>query len=352
MNEAALVKKLLSWYRREARDLPWRRTRDPYRIWVSEVILQQTRVEQGIEQFVRFLDAFPTVEALAAASLDDVLKVWEGFGYYARARNLHKAAQRVVSELDGRLPKHSSEWLALPGIGRYASGAITSIAFGERIPAVDGNCRRVLARLFNVEGCIDEKAIQDTLDTIAARLVPARRPGDFNQAIMDLGARICIPGHPRCDECPVAKHCQAYAASTQDRIPLRKTKPERPHRVEVVAVVTKRGRYLIGKRQPGGLLGGLWEFPSVRPERGESHERALHRLAGAIGVRMTVGDQISTVNHAYSHFSVTLHVYACRHIEATTGASLYEELKWTTRSDLTNHAFPGANRKFMTALRK
>lgn len=350
MDKVALVKKLVAWFRKEARDLPWRQTRDPYRIWVSEVILQQTRVEQGIEQYARFLTAFPTVEALANAPLDAVLKVWEGFGYYARARNLHKAAKRVVTELGGRLPKHSSEWQALPGIGPYAAGAIASIAFGERIAAVDGNCRRVLARLFNIQACIDEKTVQNHLDALAAELVPARCPGDFNQAIMDLGAGICVPGRPRCEGCPVAEYCQARAAGRQAEIPLRKSKQARPHYDEVVAVIVKRGRYLIGQRPKGGLLGGLWEFPAMRLEADEPHENGLKRLWAALGIEADVGEPMATVEHAYSHFSVTLHVYACRYKSGSAVSHEHDELRWVGTNELAGYAFPGTNRKFLSLL--
>jgi len=350
MDSAALVKMLVAWYRRSARELPWRQTREPYRIWVSEVILQQTRVEQGIEQYASFLEAFPTVEALAAASVDAVLKVWEGFGYYARARNLHKAAGAVVTELGGRLPRLSSEWLALPGIGRYAAGAIASIAYGERIAAVDGNCRRVLARLFDIRDCVDEKAVQDRLDALAAGLVPAQYPGDFNQAIMDLGAGVCVPGRPRCETCPVAKHCLARAARTQAKIPLRKSKQARPHYDEVVAVIAKRGQYLIGQRPKGGLLGGLWEFPGMRLEAGETHEQGLQRLQELMGIEVEVGGQIAIVEHAYSHFSVTLHVYACRYQSGKAASSGHDELRWVRSTELAQYAFPGTNRKFLRLL--
>lgn len=351
MDDAALVKDLVAWFRREARDLPFRGTRDPYRIWVSEIILQQTRVDQGIEHYARFLTAFPTVEALADATVDEVLKVWEGFGYYARARNLHKAAQVIVTGLGGRLPGCASEWRVLPGVGRYTAGAISSIAFGEQVAAVDGNCRRVLARLFNVRVCIDDAKAQNRLEVLADRLVPARRPGDFNQAVMDLGARICVPGRPRCVECPVQKHCRAYAAGSQLRTPVRKQKLERPHYEEVVAVVSRRGQYLLGKRPVGGLLGGLWEFPSARIAPDETHEQALARLAeDSFGIRITVDEQIVTVTHGYSHFTVTLYVYACRFKAGKAVAPGYDNIEWASVEDFSRFAFPKSNRKFLSCL--
>ncbi|MBI3119584.1 MAG: A/G-specific adenine glycosylase, partial [Candidatus Hydrogenedentes bacterium] len=218
---AAIRRALLAWYRQEARDLPWRRTADPYRIWISEVMLQQTRVDQGLPYYERFLDAFPDLATLAAASEDQVLKAWEGLGYYTRARNLHKTAQTVAEQHGGKLPERAELLQLLPGVGRYTAGAIASICFGERVPVLDGNVKRVLARVHRIEDSIDDPATEKELWILAAELVPPRGPGEFNQSMMELGARLCTPKKPRCEECPVSAHCSAFAAGVQELLPAR-----------------------------------------------------------------------------------------------------------------------------------
>jgi A/G-specific adenine glycosylase len=224
---------LLRWYRANRRDLPWRRTRDPYRIWLSEILLQQTRVETGLPYYERFVAAFPTVADLAAAPLDRVLKLWDGLGYYTRARNLHRAARLVVHERGGVLPRTAEQWQQLPGIGRYTAGAIASIAFDAAVPVVDGNVKRVFARVFCIERCIDAPAIQTELWRIAADLLPPTAPGDFNQSLMELGARLCTPRKPRCADCPIRRCCAAHAAGAQDRLPRRRPKKRTGSRAAV-----------------------------------------------------------------------------------------------------------------------
>ena len=341
---------LLEWFSLQARPLPWRQTRNPYAIWISEIILQQTSVESGIAHYQHFLEVFPTLDALATASLDTVLKTWEGFGYYTRARNLHKAAQMLQSQ-GGQLPTTAAGWLALPGIGRYTAGAIASIAFGEPVAAVDGNCRRVLARLFGIRRSIDDADGQKELDSIAASLVPDRHPGDFNQAIMDLGATICVPKRPRCSQCPVAQFCEAFRSGIQDQIPVRKARPTPPHVDEVVAVLMRRGRSWMGQRPHEALLGGLWEFPSIRPNPGESSTQALERLLTSLGVSESAPEDLGTVSHAYSHFSVDLHVYRCPHPEGKPTSSFFSQTKWSAQEDVERSALPGVVRKVLARLK-
>lgn len=348
---AALRRVLLGWFAREARDLPWRRTSDPYRIWLSEIMLQQTRVEAVIPYYERFIKAFPTVRDLAAAGEDAVLKAWEGLGYYSRARSLRKAARFVVGDLSGRLPETAEQWRQLPGIGPYTAGAIASIASGLAEPAVDGNVLRVLSRIFGIADSIDESATKERIGAIAAGLLPRKQAGSFNQALMDLGARICIPRRPRCIACPVSRWCDAYQQGIQDQLPVRKMKKAIPHHHIVVAVVRRHGRYLIGRRPASGLLGGMWEFPGGKIEPGETHEQALVReVREETGLEIRVGDPVATVDHAYSHFAVTLHVYACRAIAGRAKAHFHSELKWVPRSQLDEYAFPAANRRFLDNL--
>ena len=350
-HEVAIRRSLLKWFREEARDLPWRKTRDPYRIWLSEIMLQQTRVDQGLPYYERFLEALPTIEALATASQDQVLKLWEGLGYYTRARNLHKAARIVHEQYGGALPRSAELLQLLPGVGRYTAGAIASIAFGERAPVLDGNVKRVLSRLLNIDACIDDTAVEKELWAAAALLVPQRAPGDFNQGMMELGARICTPKAPRCAECPLHRYCAARAAGVQEQRPVRKPKKRVPHHEVVVAAIYEDGRYLLGKRPSEGLLGGLWEFPGGKLEKGESHAGALRReCLEELGVQVRVGDLVSTVKHAYTHFKVTLNVYRCTIESGEARPKTHTELRWTRPAEFGALAFPKANHKFLDLL--
>jgi len=347
----SIQRALLGWFEAEARDLPWRRTRDPYLIWLSEVILQQTRVDQGLPYYERFVEAFPTVQALASAPEDAVLKRWEGLGYYTRARNLHKAAKHVVEEYGGHLPRQPELLQLLPGVGKYTAGAIASIAFGVRAPVVDGNVKRVLARLFDIDSPIDDVATDRGLWTIAESLVPAKNPGDFNQSLMELGARICTPKAPLCEACPVAKHCQARRAGTQLARPVRHARKAVPHKEIVVACIEREGLYLLGKRPPSGLLGGLWEFPGGKLEPGETHAEALVReCREELGITVRVGGMVACVKHAYTHLHVTLNVYRCTLTKGKPKPKAHTELRWVAATDFDDYAFPKGNHKFLKLL--
>ena len=348
----ALRRSLLAWFRKEARDLPWRRTRDPYAVWISEIMLQQTRVDQGTPYFERFLDAFPDVHTLAAAKDDRVLKLWEGLGYYSRARNLHRAARIIAEERGGRFPATAEEWQTLPGVGRYTAGAIASIALGEKAAVLDGNVIRVLSRVYNIEESTDVPATRALLWELAESLVPANAPGDFNQAMMELGARVCTPRKPLCEACPVRRCCDARRLGVQEARPVRSPKRATPHQEHVVAVIVRRGRYLLAKRPASGLLGGLWEFPSGEVQAGETHGRALRRVSREIlGVKIAPGPHLATVTHAYSHFKVTLNVYACSIQEnAAPSPRDHVEVKWVPRTQFARYALPKANHKFLQFL--
>ncbi len=320
-------------------------------MWISEVIPQQTRVDQGTPYSDRFLRTFPSVSDLACADIDEVLKLWEGLGYYGRGRNLHKAAQTIERELRGVFPKSAEEWATLPGVGRYTAGAIASIAYNDCVPVVDGNVKRVLSRLLDLDGCVDDSAVVRQLWDIAGMLVRGRAPGDFNQAMMELGAEVCTPTHPNCYDCPVASFCVAKVHGTQSIRPVRKAKKKVPHQEIVVAAIKKNGRYLLGKRRPEGLLGGLWEFPGGKVEPGETHEAAILReVREEIGIRVTVCGLIACVQHAYSHFRVTLNVYACRPRSGTAHPHAHTELKWVQPARFNEFAFPKANHKFLPML--
>lgn len=352
MNHIPALRRALSqWFEAEARDLPWRKTQDPYLIWISEIMLQQTRVDQGLPYYHRFTKAFPALKDLADAPLDAVLKQWEGLGYYTRARNLHKAARHVMREYNGELPRQAELLQLLPGIGPYTAGAIASIAFGENVPVVDGNVSRVIARLFNIETSLEEAVTTKRLWELAATLLPRREPGAFNEAMMELGARVCTPRNPSCLECPFSSHCVALAKRVQEQRPVRKKKKAVPHHEIVVAAISRDGAYLIAKRPPEGLLGGLWEFPGGKVGPGERHQQALEReCLEELGIAVKVGGLVATVKHAYTHFKVTLNVYKCVVSKGTPKAKLHSELRWASPQEFESFAFPKANHKFLALL--
>jgi A/G-specific adenine glycosylase len=348
---------LLAWYRVEARDLPWRRTDDPYAVWVSEIMLQQTRVETVLAYYERFLQRFPDIRALAAASMDDVLKAWEGLGYYRRAHNLHRAAGILVESHGGRLPDRVDALRRLPGIGPYTAGAIASIAFRKQTPALDGNIIRVVSRLFRIPGDPQRAATRDALLERAAMLVLPGDAGAMNQALMDLGARVCRPRSPRCAACPVRSSCDAHAHGEEALYPQRARRRAVPH-VDVVAGIVWDGppdardrRLLIAKRRTDDMLGGLWEFPGGRVEEGESHEEALVReLREELAIEIAVGAHFMTLHHAYTHFRITLHVYTCRHAAGEPRAIDCADWTWARPEDLDDFAFPVADRRILDRL--
>jgi len=267
--------RLLRWYRRHRRDLPWRRTRDPYAIWVAETMLQQTRSETVLRYYPRFLARFPTIRSLARAPESAVLTVWSGLGYYSRARGLHAAARLLVREQGGRLPEDPAVIRSLPGVGRYTAGAVASIAFGRPVPLLDGNVARVFARYFKVHGTLRTPATETRLWGLAEALVRGPSPGDWNQALMELGATVCTARAPACPRCPIHSTCAAYVTGWVDRLPERA--PRRAsRRVRRVSVVLEHsGRVLLVRRDDGRLLRGLWEFPSVALDGGASAETAV-----------------------------------------------------------------------------
>jgi A/G-specific adenine glycosylase len=353
MTTPPLARPLLAWYARRRRDLPWRRTRDPYAIWVSEMMLQQTQVATVVPYYGRWMRSFPTVQALAAAPESRVLKAWEGLGYYTRARNLHRAAQIVLRELGGRLPETAQELRRLPGIGPYTAGAIASIAFDQDEPVVDGNVARVLCRLHRVRANPKAPATVRRLWRLARAALPAGRAGDFNQAMMELGATLCTPRRPKCAECPAARLCRARASGDQERLPRSRPRRPVPHYHGAIGVIRHRGRILIDRRKPEGLLGGLWEFPGGKREKGETLEECLHREAREeLGIE--VGDlrPLTVIRHAYSHFRVTLHVFECRLRSGRPRPIACAECRWVRPVDLAAYAFPTANRKIIALVVK
>lgn len=304
--------RLLRWFDASKRDLPWRRTRDPYRILLAEYLLQRTRVASGTPYYERFLARFPDVASLASASETDVLRLWEGLGYYRRARNLLAAARAIVEHHGGRVPSTASTLQELPGIGPYTAGAVASIAFGERVPAVDGNATRVLARLFRIEDDVSRGPGRDRVLEVAVSLVPRERPGAFNQALMELGATVCTPRSPACHACPLRTLCRARKAGVQDRLP-RVAPVRRPPVVPVAFALVRGDRRILLVRRPGeGLLGGLWSLPGGEVARNDDPRRRLEALVLAqTGLRVRAGPAAARVGHAFSHRRWSGAVYRC-----------------------------------------
>lgn len=348
-----IARSLLRWGQTHLRDLPWRAApRDPYRVWVSEVMLQQTQAATAAPHFVAFTHRFPTLQALAAASLDAVLKAWQGLGYYSRARNLHRAAQIIMAEYGGQLPETVNELMKLPGIGRYTAGAIASIAFGERAPVLDGNVKRVLCRLFAIRDAPRAPATVKRLWQLAESLVPPHQPGAFNEALMELGATICTPRSPACADCPLRTHCQAYRQGIVGLVPLRAKRQALPHYDVTAAVIRKKNTILITQRPADSMLGGLWEFPGGKCHDAETLEECLRReLQEELAIQVQVGRRITTIKHSYTHFKITLHAFDCRHIAGRIRPLGVAAWRWVTLDELDNFAFPVTDQKIIQALK-
>ena len=323
---------LLRWYRAKRRDLPWRRTRDPYAIWISEAMLQQTRVETVIPYYERFLERFPDTRSLASAELDEVLGLWAGLGYYSRARNLRRAAQVVVDEYGGNLPDDIEELRSLPGVGPYTAGALASIAFDRPEPVVDGNVMRVLARIEAIRDDVKKPAVLNRFWELASALAKGRSPGDLNQAIMELGATVCTPRAPRCDECPVRRHCAALEAGDAESLPVKGKKPA-PRKIEATAaLVYRRGTLLAVKRPPQGLLGGLWDLPGDELASGEAALAGVLRgLRERVGLSVTRAHRVGEVQHAFTHRLLRLHVFQCEEPRGRTKLSGFDAHRWVSR---------------------
>jgi A/G-specific adenine glycosylase len=338
--------KLLAWYRANRRDLPWRRTRDPYAIWISEAMLQQTRVETVLPYYGRFLARFPDVASLAASSLEDVLGVWTGLGYYSRARNLHRAAQTMVERHGGALPDDPEALRALPGIGRYTAGAVASIAFDRPEPIVDGNVARVLARLHEIRDEIGGRDAQRRLWEEAAALAEGPDPGALNQALMELGATLCTPRAPRCIACPIMDECRARAAGDPESLP-RKAPKARARAVEAAAgLLVRGGRTLAVRRPDAGLLAGMWELPGGELEAGESASDALARtLADRVGLEVAEARPLGSVEHVFTHLRLRLHVFDCRGIRGRVRLRHFSEHRWLSLPALAALPQGGPTRK-------
>lgn len=340
--------RLLEWYQEQKRDLPWRKTRDPYRIWVSEVMLQQTRVETVKPYYERFIELFPTVEALAAAPEEAVLKAWEGLGYYSRVRNLQAAAREVVERFGGNVPDTIETFSTLKGVGPYTAGAVMSIAFNQRVPAVDGNVMRVLSRYFCIEEDIAKGSTRALFERIQYDLIPEGRASDFNQAIMELGALVCTPKSPGCLLCPVMEHCAGRLAGKEEQLPVKtRAKPPRPEYRACALVVSRDGeKVLLRQRPKKGLLAEMWELPHLEfasagwsaamPDEALGPALA-ERLSSALGVPFTAVEPAGTAEHTFSHIHWHLRIHR---LQGSSAEAVPAPYRWVSRSEMERYPLP------------
>ena len=345
-NPAGVARALLAWYRRARRDLPWRQSNDPYRVWVSEIMLQQTQVERVKDFYGRFLDRFATVAALAAADEHDVLRLWEGLGYYRRALQLHAAARSIVAEHAGEFPQTAAGLRTLPGIGRYTAGAIASIAFDLPEPIVEANSRRVIARLAGHAARLDGPGGDEPIWEIAAGLVPMKQPGRFNQALMDLGAMICTPERPLCGTCPLASHCEARRTNRVTEIPAKAARRAAKQLRETAVVTRRAGRVLVVRRGPGEWWEGLWDFPRL-PGAARAARRGIEHSEILSGLACSETSRLGTITHTVTHHRITLDVVECvagRSGKASPGR------RWVTAAAVSSLAMTSPGRRIARML--
>lgn len=345
---------LLQWYYLHRRDLPWRKTSDPYKIWLSEVMLQQTRVDTVIPYYHRFIKAFPTLSTLAEAEQQEVLKCWEGLGYYSRGRNFHQAAKNIITHYDGEIPSEYDQFIRLKGVGPYTAAAVLSIAFNKIFAVVDGNVIRVITRYLGIEEDIRTSQVKKMVQEYADTLIPADHPGDFNQALMELGAIICKPTAPLCSSCPVSNQCMAYNSAKTDVIPYKSKAKKIPHfDIGVGLILNQRNELLIALRPNDGMLGGLWEFPGGKNEQNESlEETVIREMKEELGVEVRVFEKFKMIKHTYSHFKISLHAFWCSIVDGDPQPKSSQEIKWVTLGKIDSHPFPKANKTLIKDLQQ
>ena len=344
-------RRLLTWFDRNQRDLPWRHNREPYQIWVSEVMLQQTTVAAVIPYFQRFMAAFPTVHDLAAANEQDVLHHWQGLGYYRRAKHLHRAAQ-ILADMKQPIPNDLEVWRELPGVGRYILGAVLSQAFDRRMPIVEANSQRVLCRLFGQTGDPKSSAVQKWLWETAERILPRTRIGDFNQALMELGALVCTPSEPRCGECPLKKNCIAFATDRQGSIPLRTVKRDATTVSEVALIIRKRDQVLLMQRRDDAVRwAGMWEFPRIEQRRSEDSVSAAKRQLRLLKLKAKIGSELLKLRYTVTRFRMTLTAVVAEYTGGRLTPDSYAHGKWICTNELHQYPQSTSQRKLVKHLR-
>ncbi|OQX20118.1 MAG: A/G-specific adenine glycosylase [Desulfobulbaceae bacterium A2] len=353
MKQGGLAALLLRWFDQYQRDLPWRRGYDPYQVWISEIMLQQTQMERGVQYFQRWLERFPDCSALAAADIDEVLRLWEGLGYYARARNLHRAAQQVMQQYAGRLPVDYDQLLELPGIGPYTAAAVVSIAHDQPRPVLDANVQRLLARILDIDSPIMQAANQRRLHHTATELLVGVSPRRLNQALMEFGALVCTPRKPSCTSCPVAVLCRAHRIGAEEDRPVRGRRQERIAIEMACAVICHQSLIFIQQRENDDVWGGLWEFPGGRIETGEqAAAAALREIREETALQVGELRPLATVVHHYTRYRVTLHGFLCELQQGETRPTLTaaQQFRWVSLPQLADHAFPAGHRRLRDIL--
>ncbi len=351
----SLQNALLDWFQHSARDLPWRKDYNPYHVWISEIMLQQTQMERGVVYFRRWIKRFPDISCLAAADEQEVLKYWEGLGYYARARNLLRAAQVIVASYQAKVPKRLETLLTLPGIGPYTAAAITSIAYNQDVAVVDANVERVIARLFDIGEPLKDLRTKKKIQKLAATVLPKGKARLFNQALMDLGGLVCIPKNPLCNTCPVAACCTALKTGHVHERPVVRPAGKIIPIEMATGVLSRGGKIFIQQRLADDVWGSLWEFPGGRLEADETPEEAVVReFREETGFQVEVAAEITTVIHHYMRYKVTLHGFSCSLTEDGTEPVLHaaQDFRWVSPSELSDYGFPAGHRKlidYMTA---
>jgi A/G-specific adenine glycosylase len=351
LKDNIIRKNIIDWYLVNQRDLPWRRSLDPYAVWISEVMLQQTQVATVIPYYHRFLQHFPDIHTLAEADLEKVLKVWEGMGYYARARNLHRAAIEIVDHYQGKIPSSFTQLKNLPGVGDYIAAAVASIAFKKPYPVVDGNVKRVLSRLFLINTPVNEASAHKIFYKQALRFVDINskdHQGILNQAFMEMGALICRPRNADCVRCPVISFCRAFKQNLLHEFPVRRKKSKSPEYQVSAAVLRKNEKILITRRKCNGHLGGLWEFPGGKVRENETPEQAcIREIKEEVNLDITVDTFLTRIKHAYTHFKIKMDIFNCTYVSGDLKLNGPVDYRWVTVDELKLYPFPGADRKFM-----
>ncbi|SEB16677.1 A/G-specific adenine glycosylase [Thalassobacillus cyri] len=333
---------LINWFKKEQRSLPWRDNQDPYRVWVSEIMLQQTKVDTVIPYFNRFIEKFPTPEKLAEADEQEVLKAWEGLGYYSRARNLQNAIREVVSDYGGKVPEEADELASLKGVGPYTKGAILSIAYDKPEPAVDGNVMRVLSRILHIQDDIAKQSTKKLFEGIIREVISQEDPSSFNQGLMELGALVCTPKSPSCMLCPVQEHCRAYQEGVEQELPVKtKTKKQKKVPYAALLITNEQGEVLVQQRPEQGLLANLWEFPMV-PMEDIDREHLPHWFFGEYGMMITPGKAVDKIKHVFSHLIWDLEIIPCTFDK---GELDHPRARFVAMDELESYPFPVSHQK-------
>jgi len=344
--------RLAKWYKQNHRELPWRKTHHPYYIWVSEVMLQQTQVTKVTDYYPQFIKKFPNIRSLARADLTTILKEWELLGYYARARNLHKAAKILVKSFKGKIPAQYEEFKQLPGVGDYIAAAVMSIAYNLPFPVLDGNVKRVIARMFLLNTPVNKAHSIKDFREFVWMLLDRQNPGEFNQGMMELGAIICKTRHPLCRCCPVHEFCLAFQNKKVQQYPKKEKKSQIPEFHIAVGIIQKNGTILITQRKFEGLLGGLWEFPGGKIQKGESPPIAcLREIEEEVNLVVEIAEHLTQMRHTYTHFKIVMDVFLCRYVSGEVQLRSAINHRWIDFSEIENYPFPGANHKFFPILK-